>query len=251
MRSKSVDEVFDAGGGLHTRQMGWNSIIDGKTIPGQIPALLSSGRFYRVPIISGVDNRESGFFLQWRLLNGADPWGAEDYAAYLAGRSHSDALARAYPLDAFPSPDLAWVSVESDDTICRTVSFAEQAARHTNVYFYDFNDPGAAATIFDSALVPSGAFHATDIPYLFGRGYPNEQKPEKPQWTPEQQHLSDRLQDYTDSFLRGGSPAAGGNQWPGMSAGIRYLTPAGDRTEPLAIFRQEHNCAIFEKDRGK
>jgi para-nitrobenzyl esterase len=245
MRSKSVDQVYDAGGGLHSRQAGWGAIVDGKVVPDQPSKLIAAGAFHRVPILSGVDHREQGFFLQWRLLNGAAPWTSQDFAQYLKGKPHAEQLQAAYAGIAQGSPDLAWVAVESDEKTCRAVEVATAAAKYTPSSFYDFNDPNAAATIFDAAAVPRGAFHASDIPYLFQRGYPNEAKPGLPDWTPAQVQLSARLQNYFAAFLSTSSPAKAA-EWPRLPAGARYLTPDGDKTVALPAFAQEHHCELFQ-----
>jgi para-nitrobenzyl esterase len=245
MRSKSVDDVYDAGGGLFTRQSGWGAIVDGRIIPEQPRKLFKEGAFHKVPILSGVVHRDAGFVLQTRLVQGHAQWSPKDFDRYLSGASNSGELKGAYSVDKYPSPDLAWVAAESDKGTCQALTLARATGEHTPSYFYDINDPEAPSTIYDTPLAPRGAYHSSDVPYLFQRGFPNELKPNAPQWTPEQLKLSDRLQATVVSFIRTRSPARGGD-WPTAPAGAKYLTPAGDTDVPLKAYSDEHNCQLFQ-----
>ncbi|MFN6933822.1 MAG: carboxylesterase family protein, partial [Tsuneonella sp.] len=101
------------------------------------------------------------------------------------------------------------------------------------LYYFDHGYPAA-----DQAGLH--AFHAAEIPYMFGTIYETT-----PSWpaiprTPGEKALSDAMMSYWVSFARTGRPSAAGNpEWPQFGEAKRYIhfadqpvvaaDPLGDR----------------------
>jgi para-nitrobenzyl esterase len=85
-------------------------VADGTVITLSPFEAFGSGRFNRVPILTGLVADEQAFFLD--ELNGGPPLTAEGFARYLQGFGPDDAgaLQAAYPLSAYPSPSQAEIA---------------------------------------------------------------------------------------------------------------------------------------------
>lgn len=241
LRSRTTEEVFDAGGGYFTRAAGWWLHADGLVIPKDPLGRINRGELQRVPVVTGVVAKDAGFFVQARQAQGVAPWTAEDYAASLSKYKDPAAVARIYPVDRFPTADDAGVEVESDQTSCNALDGAERAGKHQPVYFYYFDDPDAADTIFSVPHVRNGPYHGSDIPYIFGSAYPFDLDSTPPKWTPAQAALSRRVMAFVAGTARSGRP---GPDW--KSDMVRVLSPGGDFNQSMGDFRKAHNCSLFE-----
>lgn len=242
MRGKSTEEIFEAGGGAATRMAGWQMVVDGQTIPDNPMRLFARGQFQKVPVLVGFAREEQGFFLQARRASGQPPLSVEALAKAIASRSNGARIAEIYNVAAFGSPTRTDIALASDRWGCDVRHWLKVVSPSVPVFSYEFADPKAPTTIFHVDEPAEGPFHNSDIPYVFQRGYPNEQQAEAPAWTPAQKALSDRMLDYVARFSTSGAPSA---VWPHVETMV--LHPEGDRVEADAAFAKRHSCELWDR----
>lgn len=170
----------------------------------EVPAqALRSGRFHRVPVLSGSTRDEHRLFVGlFRVLAG-QPVTAQQYPELLAEAfgEHADQVQAKYPLSAYPTPNLAWATVLTDRMWARsTFEQHRLLAQQVPVYAYEFADRQAPMYLPFPPDFPPGAFHAAEVPYLF------PDQPFQAGSTPEQRRLSDQMIRYWANFARTGDP---------------------------------------------
>lgn len=183
--------------------------IDGKVLPAQLVDVFDQGRQARVPVLAGFN---SGEIRSLRMLAPPVPGSTADYERAIRDRygDMADAFLRLYPAADMGESVLAasrdalygWTS----ERLVRSQTAAGQAS-----YLYLF-DHGYPAT--DEAGLHG--FHASELPYMFGR---LDRTP--PRWpkipdTAEERALSDAMVGYWTSFAKDGQPRATGA--PGWAA---------------------------------
>lgn len=195
--------------------------VDGVYLPEQLVEVFDRGQQAPVPLLAGFNQGEI------RSLRFLAPPVPADAAAYEAAvRERYGDLADAF-LALYPADDLA----ESVLAAPRDALYgwtAERLGRRqtalgqpTYIYFFDHGYPAA-----DEADLH--AFHAAEIPYVFGAF---DRLP--PRWpaipdTPEERALSAAMMAYWASFARGGAPTAPGQpDWPAYGAARAYMAFEG------------------------
>ena len=98
-----------------------------------------------------------------------------------------------------------------------------QAGQPAFLYLFDHCDPAARARDLC-------AFHASELPYVFGRTGPDAELP--PNWPrpdgPAEAALSEAMVDYWAGFARTGTPEAPGRpRWPPYGESEAYMRFAG------------------------
>jgi para-nitrobenzyl esterase len=191
--------------------------VDGKILPGQLVDVFDRGEQARVPILAGFNSDE---IRSLRMLAPQPPADAATYEAQIRAR-YGD-LADDY-LKLYPSTDLAEsVLLAPRDALYGWTSerlVAKQTAVGAPGYFYLFDHGYPAA---DAAGLH--AFHASEIPYVFGTA-----KLTPPAWpkvpeTAVEAKLSAAMADYWTSFARDGVPrAAGQPEWRPYGAERVYM----------------------------
>jgi para-nitrobenzyl esterase len=192
-------------------------VVDGVVLPDELVNVFDRGEQAPVPIVAGFN---SGEIRSLRMLLPKPPANRKQYEAAI--RKGYGALAaeflKLYPSDAIEESMLAttrdamygWTSE-------RLVRAQTRVAAQGYLYYFDHGYPAA-----DEAGLH--AFHASEIPYVFGtldRTTPNW--PKIPN-TPAEKRLSDAMLDYWSSFARDGVPrAAGGPEWRPYSADASYM----------------------------
>lgn len=165
----------------------WGPIFDGSFFIEQPSASFASGNFNQVPAIVGFTREEARLFT-W-LAENADPplvVTAENYeellAYYLGGDTDLAARAAAqYPLDDYDPSMLALAAVVTDTVFrCPGRTEAAKLAEQVPTYLYQFEFPDGHSQLEVIASLPIpisdleppaydlAAFHAADIPYVFG-----------------------------------------------------------------------------------
>ncbi len=138
-------------------------------------AAFESGRFNRVPVIQGSNRDEGRLFSYLRAYRG-DLWSEQSYKDIIAqmfGPRAGAILAR-YPAASFGSPGLAYAAVLTDSLFaCASLTLDRLLQGHTAVYAYEFDDPQAPFSLPRAPWAePVKAYHAAEIPYVFGSGWP-------------------------------------------------------------------------------
>ncbi|GGW42534.1 carboxylic ester hydrolase [Streptomyces lucensis JCM 4490] len=202
----------------------------------------AEGRVHAVPTLNGNTHDEYRYFTALNVdLLGGGPLTAASYAA-LIGLEHSGragAVLHTYPASAYPSPNLAYSAVNTDQRFaCPARSDSRLYRTRAPVYAYEFHDPQAPPFI-PAPHTPQGAFHASELVYLFPR--------DAVRLTPAQRRLSATMTAYWARFAATGDPnGPGAPAWPRYTAeGDRVQVLAPDRTAPTTGFATDHHCAFW------
>jgi para-nitrobenzyl esterase len=225
--------------------------IDGAVLPRQIPDAITAGQFNRVPVMEGTNHDEDRLFVALQFDLAGHPVTAQQYPALvqaLAGANAPSVLAR-YPLSSFASPSLAWATVVTDSRFaCGALLADGLLAAHVPTFAYEFNDRNAPEFIVKDPVMPLGAFHASEVPFVFQPAAPAAAT----FFTPAQLALSNQMIRYWTSFARSGSPSAEDTpHWSRFSmrtSRFQSLTP-GD-TDSVQTFAADHNCAFWASISG-
>jgi para-nitrobenzyl esterase len=241
MRGKPVADILAAGGG----SLGsFGPVVDGAVLPRQIPQAISSGDFNRVPVMEGTNHDEYRLFVAVLFDLQGRPVTAAQYPALLQaqfGASAAKVLAT-YPLAGFASPSLALATVITDAVFACPARAADGLlAGHVRTFAYEFDDPNAPEFLVTDPVMPLGAFHAAEIPYVF-------QPPDAGAlFSPGQLALSEQMIRYWSRFAATGDPNGPRTPfWPHYTTrSDRMQSLAPGATRPISTFAADHNCAFW------
>ena len=225
--------------------------LDGNVLPRTIKSAFESGEFNRVPVIEGSTHDEFRLFaaLNIEFVFGPLPPFFYPIAVNL--------LASTLGLDADPSAILAEYPLGNQSVpvalgrIGTDAIFACPARRATRAlsqfvptYAYEFNDPNAPQIFIRPASFPYGAYHASEVQYLFD--VPDQQN--APDLNADQRLLADAMVSYWTQFARAGDPNAGGTpQWPGYTtANDLYMSLKPPVPAVDSGFAADHKCAFWD-----
>ncbi|MFI6007544.1 carboxylesterase/lipase family protein [Streptomyces sp. NPDC051243] len=242
LRAVPVTELIRAAG-TGTASL-WGPNTGPRVLPHPPDSAWAQGRVNAVPTLSGSTHHEYRYFTALYVdLLGGGPLTPASYAA-LIRLQHGDratAVLDTYPASAHPSPNLAYSAVGTDQRFaCPARADSRLYGTRAPVYAYEFADPQAPPFI-PAPHTPQGAFHASELAYLFPM---NAVRP----LTPAQRRLSATMTAYWARFAATGDPNGPGTpSWP------RY-TPDEDRIQVLAPdrvgstngFAADHHCAFWE-----
>ncbi|MDQ3692063.1 MAG: carboxylesterase family protein [Chloroflexota bacterium] len=140
----------------------------GALLPASPADQLRAGAILPVPVISGSTRDEAAFFVATFFT--ADSFTNELYEQYLTeafGDAASEVAARYADLAA-DSPARAWARISTDRTwACPTYQSSRLLAAAAPVFGFEFADPAPPPIGPGDAGFPLGAYHSSEIPYLF------------------------------------------------------------------------------------
>jgi para-nitrobenzyl esterase len=191
--------------------------IDGHVMLSQLVDVFDKGEQAPVPILAGFN---SGEIRSLRVLAPQPPASAAEYEATIRDRygDLADEFLRLYPSANMPESLLATTrDALYGWTAQRLVRKQTALGQASFLYFWDHGYPAAD----DAGL---HAFHASELPYVFGTfdGTP-------PLWpkippTPQEMRLSDAMIAYWTSFARTGKPQASNEpDWPPFGTKRSYM----------------------------
>ncbi len=240
MRSKPAEQVLSAipANPLGAGRPVWEPVMDGHLIPSQPVDALASGRFNKVPVLNGSNRDEGTLFLVFAKPITAQQFEADVHARF--GDNASRVLA-AYPLANYSSPTLAAAAGFGDAVFsCQIVKAAAMLSAQVPVYQYEFNDTHAPLSFFRNVPFPLGAFHGSEIQYVFGGIAANGAA------SAAQQKLSDAIMGYWIGFITSGDPG-GSPQWTRDSAkNPRILSLAPGAIGYESDFAKIHHCELWD-----
>jgi para-nitrobenzyl esterase len=222
----------------------WGANTGPSILPVSPDKAWAAGRVNAVPTLSGSTHDEYRYFTALYVdLLGGGPLTPQTYAA-LIRLQHPDraaAVLDTYPASAYPSPNLAYSAVGTDQRFaCPARADSRLYSGRVPVYAYEFNDPQAPPFI-PAPHTPQGAFHASELAYLFPMNA-------LPLLTPAQRRLSATMAGYWVRFAATGNPnGPGAAIWPRYAADrdrIQVLAP--DRTAPTTGFAADHRCTFWQ-----
>jgi para-nitrobenzyl esterase len=189
--------------------------------PGQAVA---TGKFSRIPVINGSVHDERRLFVFQGYDYVGHPLTATDYVNLVNstyGAAAPKVLAE-YPVSKYPSPDIAWATVQTDSLDQARKVTDDELSKWTRVYAYEFNVENTPqfTSIFRlqqtnpaAKAFPFGATHVDDLAYLWQ--YLGQTVP----LTDAELALSDQITDYWNDFQRTGDPnGSGAPAWSPYSA---------------------------------
>lgn len=219
--------------------------VGGAVLPEQPATAITAGRLHRVPVLLGTTHDEYRLFVALLYDLAGDPVTAARYPEVIRQQfaDRAGAVLARYPADHYASPGIALATVITDASFaCPTRRTAALLSARVPTYAYEFADPAAPEFIVTDPLMPLGAFHAAELPYLFGTG------PGADQLTPRQRMLSHRMMDYWGRFAAAGSPnATPAPAWPRYSPRrdlVQSLSPLA--VKPVRTFAVDHQCEFWE-----
>lgn len=193
-------------------------VIDGVVLPDELVNVFDRGEQAPVPILAGFNDGEIRSLRM--LLPPKPPANKKEYEAAIRKgyRDLADVFLKMYPGDDIEESMLAatrdamygWTSE-------RLVKAQTAIGARGYLYYFDHGYPAA-----DEAGLH--AFHASEIPYVFGtidRTTPTW--PKVPD-TPQERRMSEAMLNYWSSFARDGVPSAAGEpEWRPYSADESYM----------------------------
>ncbi len=191
--------------------------IDGHVLPRQLVDVFDKGEQARVPLLAGFN---SGEIRSLMVLAPKPPANAAVYEKMIRDRylDLADEFLRLYPSSNMPESILAATRDGLNGwTAERLVKKQAALGQPCFLYFFDHGYPAA-----DNAGLH--AFHASELPYVFGTF---DRTP--PLWpkipaTPQETRLSDAMIGYWSSFARTGRPqVADEPDWPAFGPNGAYM----------------------------
>jgi para-nitrobenzyl esterase len=194
---------------------------DGTIIPMQPGEAWQSGRFNRMPIMTGIVRDEGNFGIAISEYFSGPPQAAmtpEQYAAAVTG-----AKAEQYPLSNYGNnPQIAYGHVTTDPTACTALKAIDLMSGYVPTYGYEFAYQNAPWYFPKMPGFQPLAAHTVDIQFLFpgyhggNLGVNLDQATGQPRdLNAAETKLSDKLVAAWTHFAKNGNPNGSGNSpWP-------------------------------------
>ena len=226
--------------------------VDGRVLTQTIGAALLSGEFNRVPVMEGSNHDEWRLFVAiYNDLTPAGPLTAANYVPQISstlGVSIPVATFIAntyYPLANYSSPDVAMGAVGTDAIFaCNSRKSIRLMAYYVPVFAYEFNDPNPPQLFLPPVSFPYGAYHASEIQYVFNL---RPAVPNPPALDANQELLSHDMVHYWGHFARFGDPNSSLTEfWPQYKSGddkFQSLNLPHPTTE--SGFAADHQCSVW------
>ena len=226
---------------------GWTPMHGGDVLPDEPGVAFAQGRSTAVPMINGTTAREGTLFAylfarRGKLLSQAAVRKtlAESFA------EDAPAVLREYGALLRTSRWNAVAQIVTDGRFaCPAFRMNRVAAARAPLWAYEFDDPRAPFGLPRVLQPRLGAYHASEIAYVFQRAWLLSGALH---FTPAQRALSDRLQDHWGQFARTGNPNADGPPaWPRIAEGDdpAPLTVAG--LQDRRAFATRHRCDFWNR----
>jgi para-nitrobenzyl esterase len=254
LRAKSAEQVRSAMPGSLEGPLLWAPVIDGHVFPLQPVEAFRSGTFNQVPVINGSNRDEGTLFIAF-----GKPLPPQHYDAAVGSfarprgaspSSRKDAEAKVlaeYPLSRYQSPSQGLAAVLGDAIFsCSTERADQLLSAFVPTYEYEFNDRQAPLTLIALPAFPLGAYHASEIQYVFQTYFPAGRRSGAPDFSAAQRELSDHMAAYWSTFIANGHPDSSSPTWSPEKPGdpkILSLAPDGIRYE--SDFLSAHHCAFW------
>ena len=217
----------------------WSPTVGTPTLPLLPSAAFRSGRFNKVPVITGTARDEGTLFaMGFPSFSKAD---YEGYLDFLIGES-SPLVKQRYAFESYTPIQLAVADLISDRTYgCPMQQTRGLLSRHVPTYGYEFADRSAPMVFDLTPPYPFGAYHGSDIAYVHGGAT-------KVTFTREQERLSRTMIAYWSNFAKRGNPNSHDvPRWDRFRPSnpiVQSLAPGRDGVRPTD-FATTHSCAMW------
>lgn len=204
--------------------------VDGKWLTRQLVDTWDRGEQAPVPVLAGFN---AGEIRSLRMLLPPKPAGREAYEQTIRARylDLADAFLRLYPSSDVAESMLATTRDALYGWTSTRLAIGQTAIRHpAYLYLFDHGYPAAD----DNAL---HAFHASEIPYVFGTASRLPPLWPKVPDTVAERRLATAMGDYWVSFARDGVPrAAAQPDWPAYGTQANYMAFAATPQPGTRLF---------------
>jgi len=229
--------------------------VDGTLLTQTMYSAFGNGQFNQVPVITGTTEDEYRLFVAENydfqgnpILTSAEYTAAVELLFPSALVPH---VLFSYPFTDYPTGGQALGTAGTDGIFsCPGWNAAQLLSAYTPTYAYEFADENAppAQGDFGGALTfPLGAYHTSELQYLFKQwdafGFP----PSLITLTPQQTGLSQTMRLYWTQFAKTGNPnIAPKPVWPAYSTSTDLILSLVE-PKPFAIsyFGTEHLCTLL------
>jgi para-nitrobenzyl esterase len=240
LRAKPVAALLQA-----QASQSWSPALGGRTLPLDPATAFRRGRFAHVPVLTGTTANESAIYVYEATDAVGQQLTAEVYEAGVRASfgAAADAVLGRYPADARPHPASVLSALLTDQGFaCNQRRWNRTIAPRVPTYVYEFADPHVPVELAVRPSFPLGAFHQTDLFYLWGVFNPAGPR------TPAQDRLAARMIGYWSAFAHTGSPGRG---FPRHQAGepVLRLHPDGDTVN--TAFGSAHQCDFWDAAGGR
>jgi para-nitrobenzyl esterase len=234
LRGQPVSALLEASDG----GQGYGPVYGTDVLPLSPEQALATGAFHKVPVIQGTTRDEHQTFQAAIEEFGNGPTTKDDYDNDLKaffGDKAAEVKAR-YPLNDTPGAVMAKIWTDYSWS-CTALRADKMLTRQTPTYAYEFADE--KAPWFADAKIPSfttGAYHASELQYLFPGVYGSTKLPAA------QQNLADQMIRYWTRFAHTGNPNGPGSpEW----ARNTVLSLAPGEIRPVD-FAAAHHCGFWD-----
>jgi para-nitrobenzyl esterase len=223
-------------------------IIDGTLLTETPGDAFTSGNFNQVPVITGNNHDEYRYFV---ATDYTQPVPDSAYSALfsMVFQGLAPSVELQYPASTLMPPPVddteLQLSAAGTDGIfvCPTRRATKALAQHVQVWAYEFNDENAPPLVIPGLNFPLGAYHSSDVQYLFQRANP----PVK--FTGDQTTLSNTMISYWTHFTKTGNPnSSAAPHWehyiPALDKRLSLIPPT-PMVESSAIFDTFHMCSAY------
>ena len=245
MRSKSTAEVLNAipASPISLGTPLWFPVVDGHLIPSQPADAIAAGRLNRVPVINGSNRDEGTLFAAF----GPQALSPQDFTTTVRSRFGGNAqrVLAAYPLADYTSPTQASAAGLGDAVFsCRILRAGELLSAWVPVYQYEFNDPNAPNSFVPNPPFPFGAYHGSEIQYVWGSVL------SKSIATSAQRGLAESMMRYWINFISTGEPGGTTPKWERFHADQpRTLSLSSGTIHYESDFAGVHHCDLWNSIR--
>jgi para-nitrobenzyl esterase len=225
---------------------GWTPMNGGDVLPERADIAFATGHFTAVPMIDGTTTREGTLFAYFFALTGkllSEQSFHKIIAASFPGENAS--ILNEYGALAKRSRFEAITQIVTDARFaCPALRMDQMLAGKVPVWAYEFDDPQAPFAIRRLVRPKLGPYHASDIAFVLQRPWILSGPL---RFTPAQQELSNRMQDYWGTFARSGTPDSRGAPWRNFTRERSPMLLAARGEAYRQAFVERHRCAFWNK----
>lgn len=250
MRAKPTNAVLTAlpanpiGGGVL-----WFPVVDGVVLPTTAEEAFKSGKFNQVPVINGSNHDEGTLFVTLGFARQGKTMTAAQYPLIINSGFGKNAprVLQEYPLNSYSSPTSTYSAVFTDSFFsCPIRKTTRLLSAYVPTYAYEFNDTNAPNSPFFDHL-SLGAYHSSDIQYVFQSPFPSGPKPGDLRLSAKQIALSNQMISYWTTFAATGRPDGTSPRWSRyQSDDSRILSFVPLATGYETGFAKDHRCALWD-----
>lgn len=232
LRGKTPAELLAAAAAIpYSPTYSWHPVWGGSVIPLKPATAIYSGQFNRVPLLVSSNRDEGTILIASQYPNGITASQYEQLQTEIFKADAPQVLAH-YP--AGDNPTLTFARSTTDWVFsCTSLATDQFTSGLMPTYADEFADENAPG--WPSPLFPLGAYHGSELQYLFGH-LP----------TAAQQALADRMIGYWSHFAWTGNPNGPGlPAWPRFQPGDHDVTAFAPGRPQQVDLAAEHQCAFW------